>query len=279
MIPQKNLSSLSNRLAQMGGRRIPETILERDYCLSWFLIGLSKSPLKNKLLFKGGTAIKKCYIADYRFSEDIDFTLVEELAFEDIKKGLDVTYEQTHKTSGIKLKFDHQDRHSHQNSYTFFIAYEGPLPGTSNNKIKIDITLREKIVFQTEEKPVIKEYSEYSDVPDDSNICVYSLSEIAAEKVIALMDLARNEPRDLYDVWYLTENKYVDVSELIDAINHKLEFRNKKLINIKNEFSRKEARLRKLWDMRLSMQMTTLPEFEGVYRAVRREFRRAKLLI
>ncbi|MDO9555819.1 MAG: nucleotidyl transferase AbiEii/AbiGii toxin family protein [Atribacterota bacterium] len=29
------------------------------------------SPLKNILLFKGGTCIKKCYIPDYRFSEDL----------------------------------------------------------------------------------------------------------------------------------------------------------------------------------------------------------------
>ena len=45
MIPQRNLSLLSNRLARKGGRRVPEAILERDYCLSWFLIGLSHSPL------------------------------------------------------------------------------------------------------------------------------------------------------------------------------------------------------------------------------------------
>src|SRR3990167_2389949 len=31
MIPQRNLSLLSNRLARAGGRRIPEAVLERDY--------------------------------------------------------------------------------------------------------------------------------------------------------------------------------------------------------------------------------------------------------
>lgn len=118
----------------------------------------------------------------------------------------------------------------------------------------------------------------YVDIPADSRIRVYSISEIAAEKTIALMDLARNEPRDLYDVWYLTENGYVDISELTGAINHKLEFRRKNLVDIGDEFTRKEARLKGLWDIRLSSQMAILPEFEGVYRAVKREFRRAKLL-
>ncbi|MBW6485389.1 MAG: hypothetical protein K0B01_04470, partial [Syntrophobacterales bacterium] len=41
MIPQRDLSLLSNRLARKGGRRTPEAVLERDYCLSWLLVGLS----------------------------------------------------------------------------------------------------------------------------------------------------------------------------------------------------------------------------------------------
>lgn len=34
------------------------------------------SVLRDSLLFKGGTALKKCYFGDYRFSEDLDFTAV-----------------------------------------------------------------------------------------------------------------------------------------------------------------------------------------------------------
>jgi hypothetical protein len=56
MIPQRSLSLLSNRLARAGGRRIPEAVLERDYCLAWFLVGLSRAPLRELLAFKGGTA-------------------------------------------------------------------------------------------------------------------------------------------------------------------------------------------------------------------------------
>jgi predicted nucleotidyltransferase component of viral defense system len=28
-------------------------------------------------IFKGGTCLKKCYFEDYRFSEDLDFTLLD----------------------------------------------------------------------------------------------------------------------------------------------------------------------------------------------------------
>jgi len=69
MIPQRNISLLSNRLADKGGRRIPEAVLERDYCLAWFLVGLSRSRLRDIFAFKGGTALKRCYFGDYRFSK------------------------------------------------------------------------------------------------------------------------------------------------------------------------------------------------------------------
>src|SRR5271155_4001710 len=89
MIPQRNLALLSNRLARDGGRRIPEAVLERDYCLAWFLIGLSRTPLRERLAFKGGTALKRCYFGDYRFSEDLDFTLTAEVPFEVIRQELE----------------------------------------------------------------------------------------------------------------------------------------------------------------------------------------------
>lgn len=44
MIPQRNLSVLSNRLANARGRRLPEAVLERDDCLAWFLVALSRTP-------------------------------------------------------------------------------------------------------------------------------------------------------------------------------------------------------------------------------------------
>ncbi len=71
MIPPRSLSLLSNRLAR-SGKRIPEAVLERDYCLAWFLVALSRVPLCERLAFKGGTALKRCYFGDYRFSEDLD---------------------------------------------------------------------------------------------------------------------------------------------------------------------------------------------------------------
>jgi predicted nucleotidyltransferase component of viral defense system len=92
VISQRNISLLSNRLAADGGRRIREDVLERDYCLAWFLAVLSQSDLKTVLGFKGGTALKRCYFGDYRFSEDLDFTLLEAIPLEEILGRLEPVY-------------------------------------------------------------------------------------------------------------------------------------------------------------------------------------------
>ena len=129
-----------------------------------------------------------------------------------------------------------------------------------------------------QEKPVLAEYAQYEDLPENSRVRVYSLEEIAAEKVVALSDRARNEPRDLYDLWHLTSNQYVDVEKILDAISEKLAFRGRSLETVKEEFLRKEVRLKTLWSDRLSAQVAMLPEFGQVYRAVKRELRQAGFL-
>lgn len=280
MILQSQLSKFSNRLLkEQGGRRIPEHVLERDYCIAWFLIGLARSPLREKIVFKGGTALRRCYFSEYRFSEDLDFTLLQPLSFVELQQALEVVYKETKQASNITFQFSRLDSTTHQNSYTFYLLYEGPLPIMSTPKeIKVDITIKEKVFYLPEELPVLKSCDEYTDLPEGEKILVYSLYEIAAEKTVALLDRARTEPRDLYDLWYLTQqNKTVDLSNCLEAIHAKLLHRGKQLKDVKGEFQKKEARLKKSWETRLSAQMASLPEFDHAYRAAKRAFRQAKI--
>ncbi len=278
MIPQRNLSVLSNRLARAGGRRLPEAVLERDYCLAWFLVALARTPLRERLVFKGGTAIKRCYLGDYRFSEDLDFTLAAETPFETIRQELDPVFTEVRRASAITFRFARDDRQTHANSHTFYLGYEGPLPATTaGREVKVDLTVRERFTFPIKNRPVLRGYEEFSDIPEDAKIRVYALEEIVTEKVVALLDRARNEPRDLYDVWRLVVGGHVDLADLAHAIEEKLDFRGKKLVDVRGEFRAKEARYKRLWDSRLAAQMVELPEFAGVYRSVRRALRQAGL--
>jgi hypothetical protein len=164
MIPQRNLSLLANRLGQDGGRRIPESVLERDYCIAWLLAALARSDLKALLGFKGGTALKRCYFGDYRFSEDLDFTLIAPLTSDELKARLGPVYAAVREASGIVFSFEREDRRKQENSYTFYLRYEGPLP--RGNNVKVDITIRERLVYPLLNRPVLRGYDEFTDLPE-----------------------------------------------------------------------------------------------------------------
>lgn len=53
---------------------VPESTIERDYAQNWLLNALYS--IDNKMILKGGTGIRKAYVEGYRFSDDLDFTLL-----------------------------------------------------------------------------------------------------------------------------------------------------------------------------------------------------------
>jgi hypothetical protein len=83
--------------------------------------------------------------------------------------------------------------------------------------------------------------------------------------------LCTDEPRDLYDLWFLMVEAGVDLSRLVGAIAEKLCFRQKDIAGIEDRILKKEQRLKALWTGRLGHQIEALPEFDAVFRAVRRE--------
>jgi len=69
----------------------------------------------------------------------------------------------------------------------------------------------------------------------------------------------------------------VDLAQLVPAIAEKLRFRNKDIAGLEDRILKKEQRLKSLWTGRLGHQIEALPEFDEVFRAVRRELRQAGL--
>jgi len=62
---------------RVGEWGLAEQVVEKDYVLGWLLWGIATDPtLGQSWIFKGGTCLKKCYIETYRFSEDLDFTVL-----------------------------------------------------------------------------------------------------------------------------------------------------------------------------------------------------------
>ena len=273
MIPQRNISLIANEVATVSGRRIPEAVIERDYVLAWFLTCLADHPMREHLAFKGGTALRRCWIEGYRFSEDMDFTITEPIDPTSIPAAFEQVYEAVASASGVRFQFDREARRQGRKSYTFYVRYQGPLP--AQNDVKVDVTIDEKICFPLVDRQILRQYERFDDLPEGPTVRSYSLEEIVVEKIVALSDRARNEPRDLYDLWYLLDHQDYWLADMKTEIEEKLAFRGRSTADVVRGVASKEDRLRHLWVPRLAQQMSELPSYDRVFRDVSRALRSA----
>ena len=207
--------------------------VEKDYVLNWLLLGIfSNVQLNTQWIFKGGTCLKKCYFKEYRFSEDLDFTLTnaEQLDIDFLNVVFAEIGEWIYEQSGIEIPEDSIAFESYTNprgkiSVEGKIGYKGPMQRQSSiSRVKLDLTNDELVCTE----PVISElYHPYTDeIPNYDGILTYSLEEIFAEKTRALAE--RMRPRDLYDVVHLYNEKRheLDVGKYIEIFAAKCEFKN-----------------------------------------------------
>lgn len=156
--------------------------IEKDYVLSWILYGIAcHTQFSRAIVFKGGTVLKKVYFQDYRFSEDLDFTLLNREIFNNQifiwwREVFDFIKEEANIPLEIIENTEHED-----GGMNFYINYTGPLGGYGNNKrVKVDITRQEQLVFE----PLIKKaFVEYTDLEAYPLLC-YSLEEVLLEKCV-----------------------------------------------------------------------------------------------
>src|SRR3989338_11638237 len=89
------------RLARTMGSD-PAT-LEKDLALTWLIAGIydARSPLRDRLVFKGGTALRKVYAPEWRLSEDMDFTILGRPDPKAVRRGLEAVLERLRAASGI----------------------------------------------------------------------------------------------------------------------------------------------------------------------------------
>ena len=242
-----------NEIRRIAGREnIPVGILEKDYILSVMLIHLKDIGILEHLVFKGGTAIKKIYYPETRFSEDLDFNYYDinrENIFQQIKNDLKHNIEET------DVEFiDTKDLNYSNTGLTFRIGYMGPLK--HKNSIKLDFSGREELIEPKNESEILHDYP---DLKNKGRIKIpsMSISGILAEKCRALM--MRAESKDLFDLWFLTKR---GVSFDLDLVKRKHE-------GYEEEWSKEKYlnRLKKLentWKRDLESFLDQVPKYETV---------------
>lgn len=109
-------------------------VVEKDYVLGWLLAGLAEMSFGKSWVFKGGTCIKKCYFETYRFSEDLDLSLLPGTLYtqEALTQQLRELAVHVAELSGLEFPPDLIDVKTRRNqqgqpTYEGRVAYRGPL--------------------------------------------------------------------------------------------------------------------------------------------------------
>ena len=247
--------------------------IEKDYILSWLLLGISQHiNLSNAIVFKGGTVLKKVYFDDYRFSEVLDFTLLDnEITNEQIFGWFKESFVYIKEEANIPHEIIENNEHE-DGGINFYISYIGPLGGQGNNKrIKVDISRSEQLAF----KPAIKDVLiAYSDLEKHQLLC-YTLEEILVEKVRSVMQ--RIQARDFYDIWYLLEVHGMDIGFYPSEFESKCKSKELKHTDFTKKLTERLPQYKGRWQSSLSEQIKDLPGFDQVEREVMRHLKKFTL--
>jgi predicted nucleotidyltransferase component of viral defense system len=251
VISKSELQRLANR------EKVALGVLEKDYVLTEVLKALSRvTSLSDLLVFKGGTALRKIYFADWRYSEDLDFTAKHDMKEEELQQSLDEWYYQVEQTSQIRLitKMLHKP-----NGYARIRAqFNGPLgyPGM----IFMDLSFDEPLCLVPEQRMILAEPF----LSEGRKVLAYPLEELLAEKIRSLLE--RGKSRDYYDVWRLLKEKSseLDLKVLGNVLVKKLKHKQLTFTSV-NDFLPKDTNtLKQYWATELQQQINQLPSMEAV---------------
>ena len=169
--------------------KIDKTQVVREYWELIVLKGLYESPFGRYLIFKGGTALRLTY-GSPRFSEDLDFSLTKDVLkgkFSSLIKKIIAPFPELSLTD-LEEKY-----------YTYLAEIKVtqnylPFPF----RIKIEISKREIKDYQWELKLLNSPATVIQVIGQ-----VATLSQIYKDKLACLK--GRAKPKDLFDLWYVSE--------------------------------------------------------------------------
>lgn len=247
---------------------VPPATIDKDYVLGHFLNGLFSFPwAQDNLLFKGGTCLRKCYFENYRFSEDIDLTVVNQV-FELTPKEILEVCQKLKDVADIPtnlLKFEEVYHNDQKVGWDVEICYWGANHNPSetpvfrkdcHTKIILEIRHFELLLLETVQQPIIHSFSDQNTI--QQIIPCYSIHEILAEKMRALLQRNRGEARDYFDLWYIKNNvDSIDWAVVKTAFAEKCAFKHIEFKGV-DDFFRPE-RMKQVaitWEKRLSHQLS-----------------------
>jgi predicted nucleotidyltransferase component of viral defense system len=245
---------------------VDAAVVERDYVLAHIVAQLSHATPSDggRLVFKGGTALRFVHIQGYRYSADLDFTIIggtEEAAIPAIGAVLGMA--RAH--AGLPhLQL------SEGNSSG--IEYIGPLGSDRPRKLKLDLATDEHVA-DIARMPM---GDIWPDLPAAIPFDVYPIEEISAEKLRCVIQ--RVQCRDLYDLYRLSEEVGIDLAAVRPLFEDKCRVKKLDPAAFPERLADRLDRYRQRWDAEMSEHIADFPRLDDVERIMRRHLRRSGFL-
>jgi len=272
---------------------VPQNLIEKDYALTYTLAGLASHPdLTDTLLFKGGTALKKVFFGDYRFSEDLDFSAQSAPKDRDLENA--IRQAATHVAALLSEQgpfsveaVRRPEREPHPGGQDAFqVRIQFPWHPRPLCQIKVEITHDELVVLAPRKRTLIHGYDEEL----SPLISCYQLEEIVAEKLRALLQTrqsilargwGRQHARDYYDLWRIldTFSDTLDAQNTSTALKAKAQHRQVSYLGVDDFFTDQlVATARLQWEGSLRPVVAQLPDFDSTLERLRGLLQRSGVL-
>lgn len=246
-------------IAIADGHGVEFKTVERDYVLTQILADLySETMGSGGLVFKGGTLLRACYFEDYRYSADLDFSLIEPGTAESASAHVADCLPRCRDRVGFDiLEPVEVNGQAH-------VAYQLPLG--KRRRIKLNIS-PDEVAHEPVELTLI---ARYADTPSGCQVVSYSLVEVLGEKLRCIIQ--RRQCRDLYDLHHLLELG-VDLDAAWRMFGEKAREKQIDPRGFADAFNQRMPGYETDWEREMTGYLTDAPHFDVVERQTRRRLR------
>lgn len=218
-------------IATSQQKGIPEIYIEKDYWITYTLFHIFKDDIGKETVFKGGTALSKCFGMIQRFSEDIDLVVLRNESetgnqlkskIKKISKSVSEVLPET-VIDGITNKVGMIRKTAHNYPFTFtghfgqvrdIIIVEATWLGNFNLYTTATVSsFVYKMMLQNNQQDLINEYKmnpfEVSVLNPKRTLCEKIMSLVRFSQTSEPINDLRNKIRHIYDIHLMLENENI----------------------------------------------------------------------
>lgn len=205
---------------------------------------------KDNYAFKGGTCLTKCYLGYYRFSEDLDFTFLNQDRFahkseKQIRKIISVELDQVItilerfcKRLGLDFVNDKSNQRYFEfgagNKFMTIKLYYNSVELNKESFLKLQISFIESLLFPIKEKKANNLISNNDTsikflIPSGTEwvlkiplVNCYDIKEILSEKIMAILTRRGVKSRDFIDVYLIIKAQNLNIFDFKEKIIKKI---------------------------------------------------------